>query len=345
MSYQLNSIPSINLSLTSRGTYRGQMHNPTFLLMKGVNVPLKTEAMLSVNKVMMNQPDVLDEMMTLNVKVTYVNPLTPPRSHTVSLKSLPKFYTVRNYLHHTAEVIKSNNGMQIYLAMLLEMLNSNNVVGATTEYVFTLGFPDATFYGTQDPMFFTVPIVPDANNNGAFGTNDGIVCDLFNFFSNGRGFLKLQTKDATVSNVTITGSALRVLDMSPNTAVTFDADYLHPIRVMNKGHDYIVLRTNQCRNTIDNMKPGTLADYSNVLTIIPCEGTQYINYFAYTVGSKILLNDRNLEDIELYFEDKWGLPLYGIRDFYVELTIDFVNLKAMIPQANMMDLKRDFSML
>ena len=47
---------------------------------------------------------------------------------------------------------------------------------------------------------------------------------------------------------------------------------------MNKEHDYIVIRSNQCKNTIDNMKPGTSADYSNVLTVIPCEGTQYINY-------------------------------------------------------------------
>jgi hypothetical protein len=194
-------------------------------------------------------------------------------------------------------------------------------------------------------MFFTAPIVPDAANNGAFKDDDGIVCDMFNFFSNGRGYLKLQSKDATVTSVTLSGTALRTLDMSPYTAVTFEQGYLHPIRIMSKGHDYIVLRTNQCKNTIDNMKPNASADYSNVLTVIPCAGTQYINYYAYTVGSKILLNDRNLEDIELYFEDKWGIPLYGIQDFYIELSIDFVNLKAMIPQSNMMDLKRDFSML
>ena len=233
--------------------------------------------------------------------------------------------------------------MQIFIEFILDMLNSNNTYGGNTEYVFTMGFPDVNFYGTQDPMFFTVPLVP--SQDGSFGDNDAIVCDLFNFFSNGRGYLKLQDKHATVSTVTISGSALKILDLSPTTGVTFDTAYLHPIRIMTKGHDYIVLRTNQCKNTIDNMRPGTSADYSNVLTVIPCEGTQYINYYAYTVGSKILLNDRNLEDIELYFEDKWGLPLYGIRDFYLELTLDFVNLKAMIPQPNMMALKRDFSMV
>jgi hypothetical protein len=206
-----------------------------------------------------------------------------------------------------------------------------------------MGYTDATFLNTVNPIFFTVPLVLTAE--GDFDTDDAITCDLFNFFSNGRGFLKLQNVDASVASVTLSGSALRILDMSPNIAVTFQTGYTHPIRVMNKGHDYIVIRSNQCKNTIDNMKPGSSADYSNVLTVVPCEGTQYINYYAYTTGSKILLNDRNLEDIELYFEDKWGLPLYGIRDFYVELSIDFVNLKAMIPQTNMMELKRDFSML
>ena len=237
--------------------------------------------------------------------------------------------------------------MQIFIAFILSALNYNNTSGANTEYLFTLGFPDVEFYGSADPMFFEVPIAPsvDPTDEGAFGIDDAVVCDLFNFFSNGRGFLKLQDKGLGVETVTISGTALKLLDIGPNTSVTFDTGYLHPIRIMSKGHDYIVLRSNQCRNTIDNVKPGTAADYSNVLSVVPCEGTQYINYYAYTVGSKILLNDRNLEDIELYFEDKWGLPLYGMRDFYVELTLDFVNLKAMIPQANMMDLKRDFSML
>jgi hypothetical protein len=76
--------------LTSRGSYRGQLYNPTFLLLKGIHVPQKTEALITANKVMMNQPDILEEMMTLNVKVLRTDGSI--RSHTVSLKSLAKFY-------------------------------------------------------------------------------------------------------------------------------------------------------------------------------------------------------------------------------------------------------------
>lgn len=339
MSYLLNSKPSINLSLTSRGAYRGRIYNPTVLLLKEVRVPEKVDAMISVNKVMMNQPDILDDFMTMNVKVLKTDNTT--LQYTVQMKDISSYYTMKTYMNYNTDVVKSDNSMQLFLLLVLNMLNSGStLLDGTDLFKFTLGFSDATYQADGSALYFNYP--PTYNANGTFDGKDAVVADMFNLFSNGRGYLKLLSKNGTVSSVTVSGTCLKVLDLSPTTALTFSAvDTIVPIRVMAKGHDYFVVRCNQCRNTIDNMRPGTSADYSNVLTVVPCDGTQYICFNTYTTGSKILLNGRSLDDIELFFEDKWGLPLYGMRDFYMEITLDFVNFKIMTEIPNMMSLKRE----
>jgi hypothetical protein len=320
------------------GVYRGRIYNPTVLLLKEVRVPEKVDAMISVNKVMMNQPDILDDFMTMNVTVLKTDGTST--SQTVQMKNIASYYTMKTYMNYNTDVTKSDNSIQLYLLLILNMLNSGSTTLAGTDlYKFTLGFSDALYSDNVTPLYFNYPPVTGAT--GTFTGVDAVVADMFNLFSNGRGYLKLLSKSATVASVTISGTCLKVLDLSPTTALTFSAvDTVVPIRVMAKGHDYFVIRCDQCRNTIDNMRPGTSADYSNVLGVIPCDGTQYICYNTYTTGSKMLLNGRSLDDIELFFEDKWGLPLYGMRDFYIELTLDFVNFKIMSDLPNMMSLKR-----
>ena len=100
------------------------------------------------------------------------------------------------------------------------------------------------------------------------------------------------------------------------------------VKIMYKGNDYIFLRCSQVKSEVECVLPSALSNKSDMLAIIPCPGDQgeMIYYEARHVGSKLALNNSSIDNIELSFVDKWGQPLFGIRDFIVELTADFVKL-------------------
>ena len=77
-----------------------------------------------------------------------------------------------------------------------------------------------------------------------------------------------------------------------------------------------------------------------MLGIVPTSGTGYVQYDVPHAGNKIQLVGRNLDNITLSFHDKWGQPLFGIRDFYVELTLDFLKLGDLKEKFSLMELKR-----
>jgi hypothetical protein len=80
--------------------------------------------------------------------------------------------------------------------------------------------------------------------------------------------------------------------------------------------------------------------FSNVLAIIPTGGTEYIHYDVQHTGNKIQLNGRSLNTLELLFQDKWGRPLLGLRDFLLELTLDFLVLGDLKEKTSMMEIKK-----
>jgi hypothetical protein len=86
---------------------------------------------------------------------------------------------------------------------------------------------------------------------------------------------------------------------------------------------------------------------SNILCIIPCEGSQKdtIYYESKHVGSKMTMTNSSVDSIELYFTDKWGQALYGMTDFMVELTFDFVKFGNFIPNITAKDIKNMYRQL
>ena len=69
MAHVLNSSsPSVRICLTSRGNYRNEMHAPTFILMESQKVPQDSIGLLNMNRLMMNQPDLLYDEMELTIK-------------------------------------------------------------------------------------------------------------------------------------------------------------------------------------------------------------------------------------------------------------------------------------
>jgi hypothetical protein len=70
MAHVLNSSsPSVKIALSSKGNYRNEIYAPTFILMDRLTVPQNSLALFNVNRVMMNQPDLLYDEMTLLVTV------------------------------------------------------------------------------------------------------------------------------------------------------------------------------------------------------------------------------------------------------------------------------------
>ena len=94
------------------------------------------------------------------------------------------------------------------------------------------------------------------------------------------------------------------------------------------GHDYILIRCLQSRSEIEAMKPTQFAEGSDLLCIVPCQGNfnDYIYYQTNHVGSKLFINQSSVDTIDLAFCNKWGQPLVGLKDFMVELTVDFIKL-------------------
>ena len=129
--------------------------------------------------------------------------------------------------------------------------------------------------------------------------------------------------------------------MDPTTTFVFSRDTMLPVTLNSDGQEYVLIRCNQCKNTLDNVKQDTLPQFSNLMAVVPSPGTGYIQYDVPHTGNKIQLNGRNLDNITLLFQDKWGQPLFGIRDFFVELTVDFLKLGDLKEKSSMMQLKRD----
>ena len=70
MAYNLNSSqPTLNLCLSSNGKYRGAIYAPSFDLSQSIKVPLDSIGVISLNKVYMSSPPMLDTSLSMTIKI------------------------------------------------------------------------------------------------------------------------------------------------------------------------------------------------------------------------------------------------------------------------------------
>ena len=70
MAYNLNSMqPTLNLCLSSNGKYRGAVYAPSFDLSQSIKVPLDSIGVISLNKVYMSSPPMLDTSLSMTIKI------------------------------------------------------------------------------------------------------------------------------------------------------------------------------------------------------------------------------------------------------------------------------------
>ena len=91
MTYLLNSsTPSLNVCVSSNGKFRGPVYAPSFDLNQSIKVPLDSIGLISVNKVYMSSPAMLDPTLalTLNINTTVQDANTgvwTPVTHNLSV--------------------------------------------------------------------------------------------------------------------------------------------------------------------------------------------------------------------------------------------------------------------
>jgi hypothetical protein len=272
----------------------------------------------------MNQPEILEEGMFLNFRVVRTN--GEVETFRVNVKDVENYQIAKLYLmNSTGDVIRDTANMGLFIQFLIDVLNYPVGTSQSSDtFTFTLGV---------DGYFFN--IAADWSTDANF-----TVVDLLSSATQGRGILKLE-KGEPIQSVALSGTFLKVFDLDPTQAIVFERDSQGvEISLKSSGHEYIVVRCNECKNTIDNLMSKGMCKYSNVLCVIPTPGTDFVYYQNPHVGSKLMLNTQTLDNVDLMFHDKWGHPLLGIRDFFLELTIDFVRLSELRERTNVMDMKR-----
>jgi hypothetical protein len=148
-----------------------------------------------------------------------------------------------------------------------------------------------------------------------------------------------------VKSVTISGTALRLLDLDPFKGITFNVNATNntstftsspiPVRLMSQT-EYIYVQ--QCRNEMDSARSGQDVMFSDLLAVVPTfENT--VRYDAFHPGSKLLMNGRSFDSFDLLFFDKWGVPLTGLLSFMMELSIEFMEADELLQGKTMHDVK------
>lgn len=276
----------------------------------------------------MSQPDLLYDEMTITIKQIY------------KTERNPKIRTIN---------IKDTMGYEVFKRLLVDKYGDNDRYLASVEYMMKYILEILNDFETKNTMHQFRMGINDKYYNTGYPTSDVILTQVqqnntesaanLAFVTNGRGFLKLENLDDSLSRIEISGSFLKILDLDPTTPYVFTEETSIPAKLNFSGHDYIVLRCNQCKNTLDNLKIESLPQFSNVLSIIPTPGTGYIRYDVPHTGNKIMMHGRTLDSINLMFNDKWGQPLYGIQDFYIEITVDFLKVKDIRPSVPTFQIK------
>jgi hypothetical protein len=223
----------------------------------------------------------------------------------------------------TAE--SSASGWVSYIAFLHTMLNPS---AYSSNFLFELEFNSVTSNGSDD----------DVLNLAEYLTT----------FTNGQTFLKLTTytdkliDGKTIREIGLTGSFMKLLNCYPKQFLSFSPSLTKTIQLNWNGHDFILLRCMETRDNLDATNSNKWGPPSNILTLIPTPGKlgTFLTYDRSHTGSLSSVGLNNISSLTFNFEDRWGDPAYGIVDFAMEITIDFVKLGNLIQDMSMQDVKR-----
>jgi hypothetical protein len=314
----------------------------------------------------MAQPTVLNDKMSLTIKSIRRNGASTTYTVNTSDFLVSSFQAIMSWKDDLTDPVKRTAAWTIYLSYILKVLNPRP---SSQGYAISIGFKDqfitpvvtngyVNFNSTmQDPQ------VPVAQQNDStmipdpVGKNNLEVADFLSNFSSGNCELNVSQYDNPnnpnqldvnghdlnpVTRVMLSGSFLTMLDFHPRDSITMICGGgIVNGRLMWSGHDYFYLRCLQVRGEIEMMLPNEFSQYSSLIGVIPCKGplSENIYYESPHVGSKLQLNNSSIDTVELQFIDKWGQPLYGISDYMIELTADFVKLGNLNQPTTMRDIK------
>ena len=304
MAYTLNSsLPSLNLCLSSNGKYRGSVCTPSFDLSQSIKVPLDSIGLISLSKLYMSSPSMLDTnmFMTLRLNVEHYDTILKewfPETYDmrVNADSNTLFDILRTWVDDVKDISKQTQAWCLMLKYILDGLNSipPGNPELSTRFSVQVGsaglFTSGTDFGegTADVSSLT----PEQSNNRA-------VAESIATFSNKTAYLRLVSEltdpDSTlvrVLSLTFSGSFLKLLNLSPNKAYTLvggGTENLIPINLGMMNHDYIYVRCSQAKNEWSCMQEGSQLNMSDLLAVVPCNYGKFIYYEKYNTGGKNVL--------------------------------------------------------
>ena len=102
------------------------------------------------------------------------------------------------------------------------------------------------------------------------GQQNYLFAGMMNNLTAGMASLEfVERSNNNIKSITLQGSFLKVFDLDPQESVTIPFGGSIPIKVQSQGHDYFMIRSNQCKNCLDNLRKNTQPLFSNVLAVIP----------------------------------------------------------------------------
>ena len=132
MAYSLNSsLPSLNLCLSSNGKYRGFVCTPSLDLSQSIKVPLDRIGLISLSKLYMCSPPMLDNnmFMTLRFHVEKYDPRLKewyPEMYDIHVNadSNALFDILRTWVDDVNDITKQTQAWCLMLKYILDGLNS-----------------------------------------------------------------------------------------------------------------------------------------------------------------------------------------------------------------------------
>ena len=248
MAYQVNgSTPSINFCLSSHGQYRGELFAPSFDLSNSVRVPLDSVGIISLKKVYMTPPSILSDRMSVKISVNLAD--GSKVEYNVSSEGSVLYNALSGWVDTVSDITKHEEAWYAYVSYILNALvpTVNNM---QTKYQFQMTVSGKTTNGYEfDAVDANGDLTPKSENNRE-------VVNLLATFSYGRGFIRLVNKDfigynsasidPEVVSVEISGTMLKLMNMSPTKIYTFLANGDgYPMQLNSANHDYFYLRCSQ----------------------------------------------------------------------------------------------------
>ena len=125
-------------------------------------------------------------------------------------------------------------------------------------------------------------------------------------------------------NIVLSGMWCTLFGLSPVEPNTLPANGYLKVKIPIYGHDYVMISCNIVSDTLSSLVSTNL-EQTSLLAMVPTPNNPG-ELVAYSPGStgRLEVVQPTLDNMELSFTDRWGLPVYGLKDFALVLDIDFV---------------------